>query len=460
MRFGLSHQDIMCGRVLVLAAFVWRWLTSRQALRLALAVLLAGALAAGLLPQLGAPAHLSPSEAVRWQSEARSRWGGLLSVTEPVGLDHVYVSAGYRLTVAFLGLLLLVRLLALWVPRWGLPPTDSVVWRAGAVTTSGDADDRLAAALRREALRQVPIGERAGVASVLIADASPLRYTAGLTYLGVLLLLTAAVAQSHPGWMGAPIDLALGERQTLAPHGTVTAQLEQITLLAEPDGVVRRFEAELALSSGDLPVATVHLGPGQPAVGAGLHLYYLGRGPAVRVEASRPDGAALALSRLGDAASAEGALRVRFPTAEQEQLVLLGQIDRIVQLVNYSPSAVGRGYPVIRAQYREASSGRLLGELLLAEGGELRDDRAVVRLAPEYYVRVRAEREPDLPLAVIGAVTLLAGGLGGALWPPRRAWVVRHVSGDGARCKVVLPARDAGPGWAVHLCDALLGSEG
>ncbi len=448
MRTRSSEQVIrterprIAGRAATLGASMWRWLTSRRALFVALAALLLSvsqtALDAG---------NLSGSAKQGFGEWVQS--GSWLDLVTPGGQGEAGIQLFTRMLLALTGLVLATRLLALWVPGWALPPSDAALVRAGK-----GFGDQPAASLEAAGLRQTAIVQSGAERCSVIRDASPLRGAAGLAYLGVLVVLVAGAIQGRFGWAGAPVELALSEEQPLGDGASNLARLDQIALVANPDGSIRRVSAQLTVTRDGDQGTTVSVGSERPARLAGLTIAYTGRGPAVRVEAWGPDGTPLSLRAIGQGAAQSGTLRVRFPSAEQEQLVLAADADRLLSLVYYAPeAAAGSQGPVVRAQYREASTGRLLDETVLGQAGELQDERATVRLASEYYVRVRAGWEPGRPIAALGAVLVALGVAGGLVWPPRRAWTVRQEREDGARSELLAPRGGARRPWLHVLTD-------
>ena len=74
-------------------------------------------------------------------------------------------------------------------------------------------------------------------------------------------------------------------------------------------------------------------------------------------------------------------------------------------------------------------------------------DGVIVRVAPEYYVTLVAEREPELPFAALGGVLVILGLFGLVVWPPRENWVSISRLPDGSQCRFFASAGDAETQW-------------
>ena len=140
----------------------------------------------------------------------------------------------------------------------------------------------------------------------------------------------------------------------------------------------------------------------------------------------------------------------------------------IVRLVYY-PSLAARGYagPVVHVRAERGVDGLRLAEEFLTASGALAVGDVTLDIGFEYYVMMRAAREPHVPVAAAGAVLVLAGIVGLALWPERRAWVAvcgrgDDGAGDALVCQIAVEPRDASAGWllaadavlAERVCDA------
>ncbi len=446
-----DHWPDRAGR---LGAGAWRWLESPLVLRTILALLLALALLAGVFPQTEPQAGMDEA---RWRLEARARWGRAFDIAETIGALDVYDSAPFRLLLAALGLVSLVRLTSLWAPRWSLPPRRGLVARSAARSGGDDEARRPEDAVRAEGLHLTPLGARDGLRFAAITDTPSRHALAGLLFLGVVLLLVAGFVGGRWSWEGASVALALGEETVLEPATDLRARLDLLEVRGS-GAPTQRLVADLSLrqdgAGTDAAQTTARVSAGQPATVGGLRLYMVGQGPVVRVEAEAAGGERLRLTWLGGPATTAETVRVRFAAVEHEQIVALTGADRLLEMVYYS-SLPGEGIdePVVHAVLRDASGGEILAEEFLTSDGVLDDGRVQVRLAAEYFVRVRAEREPELPLAVLGGLALLAGGVGQALWPPRRGWLVTAEDGESARHLLLAPERE----WAERLWRGLAG---
>jgi len=427
------------GHAGTVGAALWRWLISWQALAYGLAAFVVFvALSVVAARSVG---NVTSGENL-WAWAISGGWLDALSASAGQALHF-----GLRASAAFLGLVCSGRLVALWVPGWSLPPYGAQLVGESTWAEASAVEARGTPLLAAAGLRWTSLLRDGQVRAAVIRDASPLRQIAGFAWLGALVMLAALTIQVRLGWVGEPLELSLGDVRLLGDARATRVRLDEIVVVPRADGSPGHLAGSLTLVRGDEQVAAVSMSPGQIRFAAGLTLSCLGSGPAVRVEVTRPDGTPLAVRTLGQGPARPGPLRVRFPTAEQEQLVLAAEADRLLSLVLYTAETAEGAAPEVRVQYREASSGSVLDEAVLGNEATLRDAQATVRLAREYYLRVRAATQPGLMPSAIGGALLLVGMFGGAVWPPRRAWIVCE-EGDGpVRAELWCRRRDVGRPW-------------
>jgi len=433
-----------------LSTEVWRLAASRRltiaVLTFALALALAGALAPMTLPPEARAEH------ARLETALSGGW--------PDG-----PTAGSRLAgvgLAALGALCFVRLLQTWLVGWGaaaprdavsrvheMPGTVDEVWRAcgAALSVAGLTLERSA---DRDGCR-MGLARRGGLAGRL----------RGALYLGILLVLAAGVVGRMWGWSGEPIELVLGETGVLGPDGAPSARLEQLAVTPLRGGVTEALSSTLAITADGAPAERVIVRTGRAAHAAGLSYYELAHGPAVRVAAHGDKGVALRLQSMSRDPAPRSVARFSFSGAQQEQLLAVPDANLIVRLVYY-PSLAARGYagPVVHVRAERGVDGLRLAEEFLTASGALAVGDVTLDIGFEYYVMMRAAREPHVPVAAAGAVLVLAGIVGLALWPERRAWVAvcgrgDDGAGDALVCQIAVEPRDASAGWLLA-ADAVL----
>jgi len=426
-------------RITLLGAEVWRAVASRRlaivVLAAALAVSVAGVVASSRLTEAArVPGYygVAPLLAMPWGEGASpgSRLAG-------VGLGAIAA-------------LSLVRLLQAWVVGWGATVPRGAQVRLHEVPWGVEETWReVGAALAATGLRLESASAR-GDARLGLARRSGLAgRLSGAFYLGVLLLLAASLVAQGWGWAGEPVELALGETRAFGEHGEVTARLEQIEITPTSDDGIPSLASTLRLSregnvAGDVRVNTL-----RRASAAGLALYQLGYGPAARVAARGTDGAALRLQSMAQDPEPRTVARISFSGRQQEHLLALPEANMVVRMVHY-PSLEARGIagPVLHVRVERGIDGLSLADEFLTEGRQLRINGITLDIDFEYYVVVRAAREPHLPIAALGATMVLLGMIGFVAWPDRRVWVaVRAREGAETLCQFAVEPREASAGW-------------
>jgi hypothetical protein len=418
-------------------ATLWRALASRRLtialLIVALAVSATGVIASSRMPDgVPAPSYhgVAPAALASWPEPAStaSRLAG-------VGLGA-------------LAALSLVRLLQSWVPGWAAPPPEGAELRLHQVPwTVDEAWEEADAAVSAAGLRLERLCEDGDV-RMGVARRSGLRgRLGGASYLGVLLLLAASLVARWSSWAGEPIELALGETHAFGQRGELQARLEEITIIPGVDGGVARLTSTLGLAGAadsELRIDTLR----RASVG-GLALYQLGYGPAVRVAAFDGAGQPLRLQAMATDPEPRTVARFRFSGRQQEHLLAVPEANMVVRMVHY-PSLEARGIagPVLQVRVERGIDGLPLADEFLTEGRRLAIGGVTLDIGLEYYVVVRAAREPHLAVAALGAALVVLGVLGRGIWPERRVWVaVQARESVGTLCQLVVEPYAAFAEW-------------
>lgn len=390
-----------------------------------LALLLVAALVGGLLPQMEADAVAGSPAQARWLDAAHMRWGAWADRFAAWGLAKLYAGRAFHALLTLAAALAALWALRLWAHQWAALPRRAA---ARSFTWPGDIEDawrKLGAALLGAGLSITYWIDRDSVRYALAERRGWGRWLPGLFSVGVILLLAAAPLSERLSWVGPNLDLVVGESQPLDHDSGVTVRLEQIELYPRADGSLQRFNSQLSLSQQSQAAKTVMISPGRRASYDGLSLYQVGYGPAARISARDAQDRPLDLYDLTASASPGRLLRVRFGEQQQERLLRLGDRDLIIRLVHYSAlPAQGIAGRALHAQLLRGRDGQLIAEQFLASDGAVVVAGVRVDISFEYFVTVRAEREPELPVAGLGAVLIIIGATALAVWPPRTAWIV------------------------------------
>jgi len=438
------HSQDRLGQLLRQA---WRVAIWPETAMIVLALLLAATLVGGLLPQMAARAAAGSPAQTRWL-EAHVHWGAWADRFAKVGLAQIYTGRVFRVLLALVAALAALWALRLWIPVWAALPRRAAARPLTLCGEAGQARAKLDIALRGAGLRIIHRAERDGVYYALAGRWGLGRWLPSLFFIGVILLLATAPLGERFGWAGPDLDLALGETQTLDHGANLTARLEQIELYPRDDGSLRRFTSQLSLSHQSQPTKTLTVSPGRRASYDGYSLYQTGYGPAARVSARDLQGRALILNDLTTAAPAGRVLRVRFDEQQQERLLRLADRDLIIRLVYYPAlPAQGIANRALHAQLLRGRDGQLVAEQFLAADGALVAGDVRVEIGFEYYITLRAEREPELPLAGMGAALMLIGLAALTIWPPRTVWTAFAWGDEGASGQIMAARSEVDSGW-------------
>lgn len=428
---------------------ILRFINSPRTVLVLLCVLLIVALLGGVLPRAGAGLSVAS-----YRPDHSPDWVGSQGVEVRRALSSVVAAQIFRsrfflVFLAITAAITFLRMLFLWVPSWAPPPAQRL--NSYDVTLRCDTDkawekvSRALAAAGQSITRRIradgiqyAVARRRGIA----------RWLAGVFYLGLLTLFVASLVAWHYGWVGPLLDLTLGELRPLDESRELQVRLEQIELLPQDDGTMRRFDSRISLRKEAQVEKSLTVGLGKRALYEGLSIYQLGFGPAIRVTAQRTAGESLSIQHMAGSTRPQRVLRVGFSGRQQEQLLAVPQADIVVRLVYY-PAFLAQGTRrnTLHVQMLRGSDGRILTEEFITDRSQILADGVKLNIAFEYYVTLRAEREPELPLLALGGVLIVLGMLGFVAWPPREIWIAMCKEGSSSRCHLFVPQKDAGARW-------------
>ena len=90
-----------------------------------------------------------------------------------------------------------------------------------------------------------------------------------------------------------------------------------------------------------------------------------------------------------------------------------------------------------------------------AIGAAVRPGDTVLDLVFEYYVNVRAETEPELPVVILGGLLALTGLVARAVWPPRRAFVALQSQDAATLCRLFVGRGQVRQTWVLNVISVL-----
>jgi hypothetical protein len=443
-------------------ASLWRGFTSPYTLLAVTLVAFLGALLNGLW------FHGATGESAG-EIAAMARPGSLLAQTG--WLANLYASWRWsnildswlgRVLLAMVTLVVLWQLLHAWFPAWATPPArlTSTHWLTFPYSAT-EAFRRLEQAFalggrrlirvrgaRGRLVRSAPNESQPSVILAVAERAGLARWVSGLFYLGVLLLVLSVLISHRWSWSSPRLDLALGETRPLGQGDSLALRLEKIEIFPGSGQGAPAIRSTLYLLQGARIEDEIILRQGRPQDYQGLRIYQVGLGPAARVTAKNASGEALAIQSLFGDTALQRSIRVRLSGQQQEQQLALPDADMVLRMVQYSSlPQQGYGGSVLHVQLLRGTDGQLLEEKFLTESGSLSSGGVSADIALEYFISVRAQREPELPLLVTAGALMVVGVVGLMLWPPQRAWLMVEEYPQGSVCQMVVARRDAESPW-------------
>lgn len=435
----------------------WGAITSSYADTGLLAALLIVTLIGGLVPQAEPDLQIGSLRYQEWRGQLQPLWRASGDTLERLGLFRAFHSRLFYLLIALVAVVATLRLASLWIPSWvPMPPLGANVQRFVLADNEANVWTKLAFALREARLTIKYQGHHEGTHYAVAQRAGPARWMPGLLYLGVLALLVASAVERRFGWVGPRLDLVLGETRLYDRENGLAVRLEQIDLLPLPNGVWRRFDSHLSLIRGANVERELVLGLSQRAMYQDLAFYQLGFGPAVRLSAQKASGESLGIAQTVGDRSVQRVVRLRLLGRQQEQSLAIPEADRVARLVHYpSFPAHGSSGRALHVQLLKGSTGEVEAEQFLSQNGRIEARDIRLDVAFEYFVTLRAEREPGLPLAALGGTLVLLGLVGHFLWPPYYVWLIVHPEAQRCLIQLIAPSNEMDAPWSRALAARL-----
>ncbi len=434
---------------------LWRILTSPVAPSIALLLLLAVTAAGALTGSNGQPAAAQgATERLLWASADGT---GPFEPAAWMIPGRLFEHSLFRAFGVVLAGLLVLWLLRAWLPSWSTPPAAGSALRRLELDAPPENFARALSWALAVSGQSVVRRSRQDGAEVLVARrAGAGGWLPGLLYAGVLLVMLASFVGWRYGWRSQPLALAVGEAQPLDTAGEQTLQLEQIQLFPQPNDRPPRVDSLVSVYEGGRRVAEIALKAGRRASYGGLILRQVGLGPVARLSATHAEAGELSLRSAFGETQAQPVRRVRLTGPQQEHLMAVVGHDLLVRLVHYvEPGQDEPSNGTLHLQLLRGSDGSLVSDRALQQAGEVTAGPVTVHLAPEYYVSVRAERQPERPLLYIGWGATLVGLLARLAWPPRELWIRLQAGGAEGRRQVVTAARGGRDAWYQAFLDLL-----
>lgn len=397
---------------------LWRIITADGLLLMAVAVVGGGLLAASVLPQMPSDGQQNALAFSQWQTRAQDVSGGAYGVLSDLGLFNVMRVAWFRLVMAVMGGLALIRLIdrltRLRPPR----PTLEDETRL-RVTEHGPGLDALGARLR--ALRYRTGARAPGDPEVLAADRGALSALLSIAlHLGLVLIALGASLNATRGWELLDRQIDLGGELKL-PASSPVGSIKLISV-GQSGPLVLRLGDQTVSGEGERPAVSANA----------LTVNVTQHTNRYRLTAHDAAGAPLTLT-VSSFAPAETAVILTDRPGDPEQAVL---IERARMVVLIPPPAGEPSSRTLRAL--RLPDGASLGEWTLAS--ELIAAGVTIRIDPLPGAIINVRYAPGSLILLAGLGLAGLGALGVLLWPRRRVvlrrgptWTEVYASGRGVR---------------------------
>lgn len=324
-----------------------------------------------------------PEAASRWLAQIQAQFGARVTLLQTLGLFAIGRSPLFRVLLALLAFLLLVRSVA-WAERLSrgqrATPGEGE-WQALA---SQDLE-QTASQLRRRRYRVRPVPEGNG----LQADRWPwAELGATLAHVGPLVLLLGLLVGQVTGWREEQLMAAPGETVSLPGRREITVD----------DGATTpRFD----------PFA--------------VRIYVGGMGPEVMVSATDSRGGSLEVQRSPEAAPVSR-LTLRLTEQDTDAYFAIPDAELVVRITADPEVALEADAP-LQIQIFRSPSGSLIQEAVLEEDMDLSQGDTDIHFLRGHYLIFTAAYDPALWLKVTGVIIAALALLAQGIWPPRRLWV-------------------------------------
>ncbi|NLG26966.1 MAG: hypothetical protein GX557_03595 [Chloroflexi bacterium] len=437
----------------------WALLTSPRTTIALLALLALFTIPGGLIPQSEVSGSTVSPEQAAWLAHLHSRAPSLAAAVASAGLLGLFSTPAFRLLLALAAGSAVVQGAAMLDARASRAPKHAAEWMGTFRGEETEAWQSLKAALVLNDLQR-PRPSRVGPVMVAgVRRRGFARCLPVLCYAAVLALILAAAVAARWGWQSPTTTLLLGEERQLDDSRDIAVQLDEVRLIPEREASELRVESVVSLRTARADAESVTLGAGRSARHGGLTFYQVDDGPSILLRAIHAQGDQLDISNMVASEMTGRALRLAFEGRQQEYQLLIREAGVVLQLVHYAEQGEpGHALQVRASRWADGSvlAERVLdadGELLVADLPGVGTVRVLVSF--ERYITVRAESEPEVPLAAAGALLGLLGLTGALLWPPRSAWITLREEAGVCRCRIDVAAADGPCEWRARLMSAL-----
>jgi len=454
---------------------LWRTLSAPQTLLVCLG-LLALALALGaLIPQIPPQARNDPQA---WLAVQSGPFAPSISLIRTLHLYDLYHTLGFRLVVALTGLVLFVRaadaaeLAGRATRRAPWPPDAFSFWGASAEQACAASPLTPEAVLPRihEFLAQRGF-RRANVSDLplpnLVAVHRPgALWVEPLVSVALLLALLGLAIGGAWGWQAADWLLAPGELRAV---GRETGYSLRLDAFEPKDGAASglcSYHSQITWLEGDTPLRQALVGAGQPATLRGLAARQISIVPRVTLRGRDEAGDPLLLLPAGEDLAPASQVEVRFPSPDDQPLVLLPGHDLFLTLAfvpadraaDRAADREGRPALDVTLVRNGGADAEALGRLY--EGGTLAFNGFQIEIAWVYQPVLRVDHRPAMSLVVAGLALALVALVVSWLLPGRLLWIAVGESREEATLILLLTPRGPGktawlPQMAARLGEAL-----
>ena len=360
---------------------LWRTLALPQPLLVCLGLLALAVALGTLIPQIPPQARNDPQAWLAVQSGPLPPSNSLIRALH---LYDLYHSFGFRLVLAFSGLLLFVRAVDAAELAWRAtrpapwPPGAFAFWGANAtqVTVPSPAGPESTTTRIRQFLAQQGLRwtEVAGLPHPnLVAAGRPLAaWVRPVGYVALLLALIGLAITGTWGWQAEDWVPAPGDVRAVG-HGTgYQVRLDSFGTPSDAAPGLCDSRSAITWLAGDAPLRQDVVSSGQPSTLRGLALRQVGVVPQVTLHARDEDGRPVLLLPEGADQALSGQVEVHFLSSDDQPLVLFPSHDLFLTLA-FVPA--GRdGHPALDVTLARNGGAEAASLGRLYEGGTLAFD--------------------------------------------------------------------------------------
>jgi cytochrome c biogenesis protein len=411
---------------------LWRFFSSFR-LTFSLLVLMAIALSLGkILPQATGRTIAEPNAYASWLASVESRYGGLTSLLDALGLFYITSSFWFKLLLATLAFNVIISeaerliplLYSIYRPEIRQPESffATAIHHASFTTSKGlkQTVDKVRALLFRKTIVEE------GPSAIYIYS-ERLRFAElgiPLAHIGLIILLIGAILSSRLGWREEGIALGKGQAYEVGHNTGLALRLDDFEVEVLPDGTPLEFHSLVTILKNGREVKRGSIFPNRPLSYEGVTFYQSSYGPSLMVSGMDEIGELLLLQPFGEVEAKEE-VSLLFSEERNERSFAVPAQNLFIRFV-FFPSLPEQGIagPSFLVEAYKGGVVEPITRGFVRESGHFDIDGARYEIKFDHYSILRLVKDPGSIFVAFGLLLMVVGFILSFCLPSLRIWAM------------------------------------